>query len=598
MKDNPHIGQFFSAEEEPCPSLEEMQGYAAGKLPAEERHVFERHLLNCELCSFAYEGLAGEDPVEVVAAVGAITEEAWNRVGEREKRKRRGIFIWMSGAAAILLLIVAGYFVIDKPEANQDLIAMADEMLEEGEESAIESPNANSQQDKGEVDLNDGLTATVTSDSIDGSLAYNGLKKDIESGSLDDAFYRANQPLNRVDEFSKEKEFADDIAEEEYDGDVSVDAPLHEFRADNAPVADGFGWTTIDAKDVSGKMLEEKNSEDPSFLGGSNGTVLDPSPDVADYNGYMNANKPQSTIADSRAPVVGNTTGGMDMLTDSSTYVYSSPPSVNEPLQVQDGLMAANDRNLDSKNEEFEVDQDGGDLGSGGEFDDFEMEDAEEESLEGVEEVVASVVVEEPFTLSNNSSTGTVTEQFTTIAGEDLAKMEPVEVEKMATRDQIGEISVADVAGTSSTTRKNRDKKSTYKGKKSNAKGPGNRAMTSSDEAQRGRYELGVEQFQREEFSQAAVNLRQAAADTPDNLNAHLLAAKSFLQLKQPNAAIYHLDRVLAAPNNSLEEDAKWYKSIALLQLGDKAAAQKLLEDVKSEGGKRSKSATKALNKF
>lgn len=595
MKDNPHIGQFFSAEEEPCPSLEEMQGYAAGKLPAEERHVFERHLLNCELCSFAYEGLAGEDPEEVVAAVGAITEEAWNRVGEREKRKRRGIFIWMSGAAAILLLIIAGYFVIDKPEANQDLIAMADEMLEEGEGSSTERSNPVEQQYKRDVGFADGNTHTAT-DSIDVSGSYNGLNKEVESGFDKSSYYKENGPLERAGEFSNEKEFAEVIPEEESDEYIPVDAPLDDFRADNSVIADEFGWTLSDAKDSPGKKLEEKVSEDPFLAGATTGSVNQPSPDVEEYNGYMSGNKPKTTNSNSQTPLIGNATGGIDMVTDSTNFVFSSPPSVSEPLQEQDGLLASNDRNLDSKNEVLEV-EDGGDLALGGGVYDLEMDDAEEEIMEEVEDVDIVSQIEDPIALSNGSNTSIASDQFTTISGEEIAVVDNIELKTATKRNQSEGITLSDAASPNPI-RKNRDRKA--KAKKSTAMGTGTRSMTSDSdvEAQKSTYELGVEQFQREEFSQAAINLRQAAAATPDNLNAHLLAAKSFLQLKQPNAAIYHLDRVLASPNNSLEEDAKWYKSIALLQLGEKTAAQKLLEDVKATGGKRSKSATKALDKF
>jgi hypothetical protein len=78
-------------------------------------------------------------------------------------------------------------------------------------------------------------------------------------------------------------------------------------------------------------------------------------------------------------------------------------------------------------------------------------------------------------------------------------------------------------------------------------------------------------------------------------LEAHIFAADAFLRISQPQAALFHIDRVLAVPGNSHIEDAEWYKALAFLQLKEGNKAKKQLEKVVSAGSKYKAQAEKAL---
>lgn len=145
MSEHRHIGPLFSAEEENCLTHAQMLDYAGGKLTSAEKHHVERHLLNCELCALAFEGIAEEDAETVAAGAEAIVAEAWTRVAALNRKRRRSAFVWMSSAAAILLLMLVGFFVIDQQQEKQ-MSELADSMfelpeapLEEGE--ALEERN-------------------------------------------------------------------------------------------------------------------------------------------------------------------------------------------------------------------------------------------------------------------------------------------------------------------------------------------------------------------------------------------------------------------------------------------------------------------------
>ena len=589
MKKDPHIGQFFSAEEEPCPSLEEMQAYASGKLPSVERHAFERHLLNCELCSFAYEGLAGEDPVEVEASVAAITEEAWNRVGEREKRKRRGVYMWMSGAAVILLLIVVGYFVIDGTANKDHLQGLADAMLEESGDMTDTPTRGIEGTDKYDntVEYADG-SGPLQDEEGKPEFRNDGFK-DLEANATIDG-----EPMKVVDEVESEVM----PVEEE----IVVERPDEKAKNDYGPPTGNAGWygtATTPAKDaLPGKK------ENSGFLAGDANTVTTVTiADAVPETETRSSVTPLAPQIEQQGNIAHN--GAIIMADSMSTFNYSSnnaSPSINQPLNEQDKLFAM------QKEQEKKSDADGTDMG-GGEIgfadaedldddfgDDFAAEEAEE-TIDMVEEDVSSDPADqsellEKTVVSADEISGRRLENATSTVGG---------VTSGTTYDE-GDYALV-TAPVTTRDRRNNDNRKSAKGK---AKAPArNQNLEMADsksepyrDSRKSSYEQGIEQFQRKEYREAAANLRQAAADTPDNLNAHLLAAKSFLQLKQPNAAIYHLDRILATPNTSLEEDAKWFKSIALLQLGKKTDAEVLLKDVESKGGSRSKAAKKALDKF
>lgn len=108
-------------------------------------------------------------------------------------------------------------------------------------------------------------------------------------------------------------------------------------------------------------------------------------------------------------------------------------------------------------------------------------------------------------------------------------------------------------------------------------------------------YNRGMDFYRSGQFAKSATLLREASAATPSNLQAHYYAAASFLNLEQPEAAQYHLERILALPGNSLYADAEWYMAITHLKLRDRSKAKELLEKISQNNGKYSGQAKEAL---
>jgi len=81
----------------------------------------------------------------------------------------------------------------------------------------------------------------------------------------------------------------------------------------------------------------------------------------------------------------------------------------------------------------------------------------------------------------------------------------------------------------------------------------------------------------------------------PDDINAMFYTAVSYVKLEMYSKAIPLLDKIIADPNNVFDEEAEWYKALALDGNGDTAAAQELFRKISADGGFYSKQATSRL---
>ncbi len=111
-------------------------------------------------------------------------------------------------------------------------------------------------------------------------------------------------------------------------------------------------------------------------------------------------------------------------------------------------------------------------------------------------------------------------------------------------------------------------------------------------------YEDGLIAYRNGEYKEAARDLRRATELTPSNLDAHIFAADAYLRISQPNAALFHIERILAVPGNSHIKDAEWYKALAYLQLKEGSKAKKQLQTVIDRGGKYKPQAETALKEL
>lgn len=81
----------------------------------------------------------------------------------------------------------------------------------------------------------------------------------------------------------------------------------------------------------------------------------------------------------------------------------------------------------------------------------------------------------------------------------------------------------------------------------------------------------------------------------PDDINALFYTAVSYVKLEMYSKAIPLLDKIILAENNVFDEEAEWYKALALEGNGDSGTSQSLFRKIADEGGFYSKQAANKL---
>lgn len=105
----------------------------------------------------------------------------------------------------------------------------------------------------------------------------------------------------------------------------------------------------------------------------------------------------------------------------------------------------------------------------------------------------------------------------------------------------------------------------------------------------------GLLAFRDARYGKCISKMEVLLTHNPDDINALFYSAVSYVKLEMYGKAIPLLDKIIADPNNVFDEEAEWYKAVALEGNGDTAAAQVLFKKISSDGGFYSKQATSRL---
>jgi TolA-binding protein len=117
---NNTINDFF--EDGDCPSENELSNYIEGKCSDADANKIEAHLLNCEMCSDALEGLSLLNPT---SKINSINTELHQKIDQlTETTKTRILFPWQIAAAFILLFASAGLLWFFVPKNPTDTLTL------------------------------------------------------------------------------------------------------------------------------------------------------------------------------------------------------------------------------------------------------------------------------------------------------------------------------------------------------------------------------------------------------------------------------------------------------------------------------------------
>jgi len=103
-----------------CLSTEEMLDYSRGILSPSEQHSIEKHLLDCEMCSDALEGIQMmEDPNSLFAIEQELNLEVDEMIHAKQETKVRVLFPWRMAAAIALIFVSTFVLWMVIPKNNQ-----------------------------------------------------------------------------------------------------------------------------------------------------------------------------------------------------------------------------------------------------------------------------------------------------------------------------------------------------------------------------------------------------------------------------------------------------------------------------------------------
>ena len=498
MSKDQHIANIFSAEEEDCLRLEQMTAYQDGELEGHEKNAVERHLINCELCAMTFESLSENSLTDLQAGAQAISEAAWERSAELEKKKRRGAIFWISTAASIAILISVGFFAFKGPSDkdfedtfSQAMRETSPPLEQSGDHYAMDKPKRNQEPLKS---ADQPMTIDDKRNNNDG----------IEEKELDSDFAGSyEEPKDMAYLSSPDEDIDDDL----------LGAPSEEMLEKNVAMS---GKSELSA----------------------NGPTVSPSP------------KPTP----SPAPMPAKSRPGKDNKAVEGKMYFETSTVTKEVAKPE--VLAEVDELEDAAVEESVAER-------------FAMDDAE----------VSSPIMTKGVKRDRNRDDKQVSGGFFDRKGRAKKSAEKVQlgnskqknkssVQQSVTRNEAEEVASGDVVSVAD-------------------------SITTKSS-----FDAGLDAYNAGRYSDAASNFRRTTESNSDNLQAHLLAADAYLRISQPQAALYHVERVLAQPGNSYYADAEWYKALALIQIQDGKKAKAQLELVKARNGKYRKQAVKALDEL
>ncbi|MCF8298500.1 MAG: hypothetical protein K9J13_13210 [Saprospiraceae bacterium] len=148
-----------------CLSDEVLHKYLMNELSKEEKHLVEKHLVDCEICSDVLEGMSLVGDYKSVATIITDINSDIKSYIEKPKPKSRVIKLnsWIPyvAAAAILLFIISIFYL--RQDLNENQIIVAEKAIGEGEPT---------------VNFEDSLTVTKEgiAEPIEGSYTINDLE--------------------------------------------------------------------------------------------------------------------------------------------------------------------------------------------------------------------------------------------------------------------------------------------------------------------------------------------------------------------------------------------------------------------------------------
>ena len=99
---NDEYKDLFTATQ--CPTQQQLLDYVQGRLSPEQQHEVELHLMDCEMCSEAIEGLSAFEQKEMIPVW--LRQMKWQMLRKLRTRKRRKDQVAYFTQLAIIVIVI------------------------------------------------------------------------------------------------------------------------------------------------------------------------------------------------------------------------------------------------------------------------------------------------------------------------------------------------------------------------------------------------------------------------------------------------------------------------------------------------------------
>ena len=549
-----------------CVSEEMLSKYIAGKLPPSEKHEVEKHLIDCEMCSDAVDGLTMMDSKRISSITSELNQKIRNRV---EKKEVKVIFLrqyrtQLAVAASIVLVLGLVWFFKANISMKEMDNAEADKIFVEkfSPPPAEKDEEVNTGKEQTEPDAK-GPEASAQDPAPNNSVALEEAEKKAVLGG--EVSHSANGEAKSGKDLADEKHFAENLKQEDIPMQ-KADELRKGIAAKKSEEKENVYWRNKNAEEPKGNVTVKSEvttrDEDADVLKDEVSKVT-----VAKEEYEKNQNELKSLEKEKDKKDESKKTQSVPSLTPAESTAEkqtvtttAGASSVSSTQPVTDKSSALKQDNKKTTDDRERTDANNVNRGQKGEGDVLAYETETKSGGKGkkskLEQGVNFKKAKEPQKVS-----GGYTEVQTASAPMPEKQSQTKTTQTEANGKAMDSVSAS--LATFGSTISNADTTIALDG-----------AMIKYD---------------KQDYSGAVTGFENALKQNQNDEKALYYSAVSYLSLGQTEKALANLNKILANKNSKYYDDAQWYSSLAYIKNNDMKNARANLQQIQQNEKSRYK---------
>ena len=512
-----------------CISEEMLLNYIADKLSPAEKHLVERHLVDCEMCADAVDGLRLLDAKKIPSITSELNQKIQERISEKKTGKvvfLKSYRVQLAAAASILLIVGLVWFFRSNDMMKELDSTSAEKMFSEKfepppSEKVEETPTPlSSESAKEQQTTPDVTTLPVTAGLSSKVVAPEAAEKKVATGS--------------VSSLKQEVKVGKDIAEDENHLDWKKNNVAQKSEQAQADIPKEEKEKQKELRNKTAEVTSKGNVGTESEVQPRDEDIALISKEVSKNQNELNSLKEKDEVKKSEsAPtmVVSNATSGTS---PKSAADKSGEISLQGNKKTMDGHTVADQSKVS---------------GQGGEGDVFALSEKNKKEEKSGGKKSGSSKVSDPQKLSN----GYYDLETTTSAPQQDSRTKYSQPTRSETSGKLDSVAVG---------------------------GNYESAITVSDGLIAP--DSAMIKYDKQDYAGAATGFEQILKQNPNDEKALFYSAVSYLSLGQADRSVANFNKILQNKNSKYFDDAQWYLSLAYIKKKDAQNARSNLLELKN----------------